>query len=248
MTGKGESRCLDPMVDPTKLKMNKDLHAEDLGEGMAVVPEVPRTTEEVTIDDFQVDPGANEPAEVDRLRQKIWESQHLLIGKSNALPPAARGVKCDIDVSDAKPIAQRVGKWFLGGDYDGSSSRNIRIHHTVWTVRVEPDAEPDLAVEATNPLKKEGAVAVDPAEATAWDDGAIVDPGFRFGLKNAPQIYQRLIDNALYGFTRIPEPEKGGSGEYHTEVDPFEAGEPGDPGTPSVLGRQSYIDGILIPT
>ncbi|OWZ08327.1 reverse transcriptase [Phytophthora megakarya] len=25
-----------------------------------------------------------------------------------------------------------------------------------------------------------------------------------FGLKNASQIYQRMIDNALYGFTRIP--------------------------------------------
>ncbi|KAE9266919.1 hypothetical protein PF008_g31490 [Phytophthora fragariae] len=25
-----------------------------------------------------------------------------------------------------------------------------------------------------------------------------------FGLKNAPQIYQRMLDNALYGFTRIP--------------------------------------------
>ncbi|KAE9184431.1 hypothetical protein PF004_g23665 [Phytophthora fragariae] len=28
-----------------------------------------------------------------------------------------------------------------------------------------------------------------------------------FGLKNAPQIYQRMLDNALYGFTRIPRLE-----------------------------------------
>ncbi|KAI9996292.1 hypothetical protein PInf_013675 [Phytophthora infestans] len=103
------------MVDPTKTEDEQvcyheggDLHAEDLVEGMAVTPEVPLTTEEVTIDDIQVDPGANEPAEVDRLRQKIWESRHLLIGKGNALPPAARGVKCDIDVGDAKLIAQRI--------------------------------------------------------------------------------------------------------------------------------------------
>ncbi|KAI9998654.1 hypothetical protein PInf_003240 [Phytophthora infestans] len=114
MTVEGESRCLDPRVDQTKTEDEQvcyreggDLHAEDLGEGMAVNPEVPLTTEEVTIDDIQVDPGANEPTEVDRLRQKIWESRHLLIGKGNALPPAARGVKCDIDVGDAKPIAQR---------------------------------------------------------------------------------------------------------------------------------------------
>ncbi|OWY93871.1 reverse transcriptase [Phytophthora megakarya] len=63
-----------------------------------------------------------------------------------------------------------------------------------------------------------------------------------FGLKNAPQIYQRMIDNALYGFTRIPKSEDHGS-----MADVFEDGEPVDPGKPSVLGRRSYIDDILIP-
>ncbi|KAE9284120.1 hypothetical protein PF001_g22539 [Phytophthora fragariae] len=29
-----------------------------------------------------------------------------------------------------------------------------------------------------------------------------------FGLKNAPQIYQRMLDNALYGFTRISRLEE----------------------------------------
>ena len=41
------------------------------------------------------------------LRDIIWRRQHLLIGKGNALPPAAKGAVCDIDVGDAKPIAQR---------------------------------------------------------------------------------------------------------------------------------------------
>ncbi|POM76019.1 Reverse transcriptase [Phytophthora palmivora] len=63
-----------------------------------------------------------------------------------------------------------------------------------------------------------------------------------FGLKNAPQICQRLIDNALYGFTRIPPP---GSDPRSTDV--FEVGEADDPGKPSVIGRRSYIDDILIP-
>ncbi|KAI9985287.1 hypothetical protein PInf_004613 [Phytophthora infestans] len=52
-----------------------DLHAGDLTKRRAVIPEVSLTTEEVTIDDIQVDPGANDPAEADRLRQ-IWESRH----------------------------------------------------------------------------------------------------------------------------------------------------------------------------
>ncbi|OWY94908.1 reverse transcriptase, partial [Phytophthora megakarya] len=63
-----------------------------------------------------------------------------------------------------------------------------------------------------------------------------------FWLKNAPQIYQPMIDNALYGFTRIPK--MAGDLEH---LDVFEAGEPEDPGKPSVLGRRSYIDDILVP-
>ncbi|ETP31408.1 hypothetical protein F442_19730 [Phytophthora nicotianae P10297] len=64
-----------------------------------------------------------------------------------------------------------------------------------------------------------------------------------FGLRhaNAPQIYQRLLDNALYGYLRIPE----GSDQFGT-VDVFQAGEPDlDSGSP-VLGRRSYIDDILV--
>ncbi|POM74719.1 Reverse transcriptase [Phytophthora palmivora] len=63
-----------------------------------------------------------------------------------------------------------------------------------------------------------------------------------FSLKNAPQIYQRLIDNALYGVTRVPPP---GSDPRSTDV--FEVGEVDDPGKPSVIGRRSHIDDILIP-
>uniref|UniRef100_H3H8X6 Reverse transcriptase domain-containing protein n=1 Tax=Phytophthora ramorum TaxID=164328 RepID=H3H8X6_PHYRM len=62
-----------------------------------------------------------------------------------------------------------------------------------------------------------------------------------FGLKNAPQIYQRLIDNALYGYLRI-SPDR----DHAEPTDVFEKGEPeANPG-PSVLGRRSYIDDILI--
>ena len=38
----------------------------------------------------------------------IWVDRHLLIGKGNALPPAARGAVCDIYVGGANLIAQRV--------------------------------------------------------------------------------------------------------------------------------------------
>ncbi|GMF47149.1 unnamed protein product [Phytophthora fragariaefolia] len=62
-----------------------------------------------------------------------------------------------------------------------------------------------------------------------------------FGLKNAPQIYQRLIDNALYGHLRISADQ-----DRSKPVDLFEAGEPEPNPKPSVLGRRSYIDDILV--
>ncbi|KAE9278265.1 hypothetical protein PR003_g28575, partial [Phytophthora rubi] len=69
-----------------------------------------------------------------------------------------------------------------------------------------------------------------------------------FGLKNAPQIYQRMLDNALYGFTRIPRLEgdpvlKQPDPEASPDLIPSE---PKDDGKKSVLGRRSYIDDILI--
>ncbi|OWZ21402.1 reverse transcriptase [Phytophthora megakarya] len=70
------------------------LYAEDVDGQMEVLPEVPVTTENVKIEDIQLCGSDNQtPEEVDRLRQMIWKFRHLLIGKGNALPPAARGVK-----------------------------------------------------------------------------------------------------------------------------------------------------------
>ncbi|OWZ04616.1 reverse transcriptase [Phytophthora megakarya] len=88
-----------------------DLYAEDVDGQLAVLPEVPATTENVKIEDIQLCGSDNQTPEViDRLRQRIWKFRHLLIGKGNALPPAARGVVCDIDVGGARPIALKCRK------------------------------------------------------------------------------------------------------------------------------------------
>ncbi|KAG6590560.1 reverse transcriptase [Phytophthora cinnamomi] len=102
----------DPVEDEQVcIHESGDLHAEDVEAEMAVLPEVTVGTADVKIEDIQVgDPEINSPEEIERLRGLIWKRRHLLIGKGNALPPAARGVVCDIDVGDAGPIAQRVRK------------------------------------------------------------------------------------------------------------------------------------------
>ncbi|KAI9987283.1 hypothetical protein PInf_023278 [Phytophthora infestans] len=60
-----------------------DLFAGDIGEDLAIIPEVSLTTKVVKIDHIQLDPDANTLAEGDRQRQEIWKSRHLLIGKGN---------------------------------------------------------------------------------------------------------------------------------------------------------------------
>ncbi|ETP37577.1 hypothetical protein F442_14617, partial [Phytophthora nicotianae P10297] len=70
-----------------------ELFAEDVDSQMAVQPEVTTTTKDVKLEDIRIEnDGKSTPEEVDRLRKIIWNRQHLLLGKGNALPPAARGV------------------------------------------------------------------------------------------------------------------------------------------------------------
>ena len=68
-----------------------------------------------------------------------------------------------------------------------------------------------------------------------------------FRLKNALQIYQRLIDNALYGYLKIDADHDPIKAESSKLIDVFTEGEPDTDQKPSVLGRRSYIDDILIP-
>uniref|UniRef100_H3H7Z8 Reverse transcriptase domain-containing protein n=1 Tax=Phytophthora ramorum TaxID=164328 RepID=H3H7Z8_PHYRM len=266
------------------------LFAEDVESQMAILPEVPTTTDEVTIEDIQVgDPETNTPEEIDRLRQIIWRQRHLLIGKGNALPPAAIGAVCDIDVGGAAPIAQRVRR--VAPQFREKLSDLIKS--LLSAKMIEPSTSP-WASPIVIIIKKNGVdirLCIDyrlvnsltrlmvypmplindlleDLDKVLWYCCLDMASGFwvvsmterarkisafvtpfglfewtrmPFGLKNAPQIYQRLIDNALYGYLRI-SPDRD-----HTEpTDVFEKGEPeANPG-PSVLGRRSYIDDILI--
>uniref|UniRef100_A0AAV1T8C1 Reverse transcriptase n=1 Tax=Peronospora matthiolae TaxID=2874970 RepID=A0AAV1T8C1_9STRA len=86
-----------------------ELFAEDVDQHMAVLPEVTISKTAITIGGVQVnDPGIFLTEDQEEVRRLIWNRRHLLIGKGNSLPPAARETVCDIDVGEASPIAQRV--------------------------------------------------------------------------------------------------------------------------------------------
>ncbi|KAE9174308.1 hypothetical protein PF005_g25912 [Phytophthora fragariae] len=247
-------------------------------------------TIEVRIEDLQVgDLADNTEDEIRKLRDIIWAHRHLLIGKGNALPPAAVGAICDIDVGDATPIAQRVRKIApqfrekVSDLLKGLLSAKIIRHST------SPWASPIVVI-----IKKNGVdirLCIDyrlvngltklmiypmplindlleDLDKVLWYCSLDMASGFwvmsmadraraisafitpfglfewnrmPFGLKNAPQIYQRLIDNALYGFLRIPP-----AADQNALTDLFKAGDPEETGESSVLGRRSYIDDILV--
>ena len=82
---------------------------EDVEQHLAVSPEVATSSTIYSIGDVQVkDPGVPITEDQERLRQFIWKNKHLLIVKCSALPTAAHGAGCDIDVGGTNPIAHRV--------------------------------------------------------------------------------------------------------------------------------------------
>lgn len=93
------------------LHEGSDLDAEDVEREMAILPEVTPAATSVGIGDLHVgDSQHNTPEKIDRLRAIVWKRKRLLIGKGVGLPPPANGAICDIDVGNAKPVAQRVRK------------------------------------------------------------------------------------------------------------------------------------------
>ncbi|KAE9014029.1 hypothetical protein PR003_g16454 [Phytophthora rubi] len=76
-----------------------DLRAEDVEAKMVVLPEVMSAMEEMTINDIHAgDPTINTAEQIDHL-QLIWRNQHLTIDNGQTLPPAARGIACDVNES-----------------------------------------------------------------------------------------------------------------------------------------------------
>ncbi|GMF48476.1 unnamed protein product [Phytophthora fragariaefolia] len=246
-----------------------DLFAEDVEQHMALLPEVVSTTDEVTIEDIQAgDPEFNTPEEIDRLRRIIWRRKHLLIGKGNALSPAALGA---VFPREAFAADQRVAvckdhptvNFALGipdRDHHQEGRVDIRLcidyrlvnsltRLMVYTMPLINDLLEDLDkvrwycslditsgfwVVTMTPRAREISAFITPFGLFEW-------LRMPFGLKNAPQIYQRLVDNALYGHLKI-----SANSDPALPIDVFKDGEPETDQKPSVLGRRSYIDDILV--
>ncbi|GMF51288.1 unnamed protein product [Phytophthora fragariaefolia] len=183
-------------------------------------------------------------------------AEDVAVEMGNALPPAARGVVCDIDVGNAKPIAQRVRKMAPQLREKLSDLIKGRLGAKIISVSTSPWAPPIVVI-----IKKNGVDIrlcidyrlvnsltrlmiypmplindlLDDLDKVLWYCSLDMVSGFwvvsmtyraraisafitpfglfewnrmPFGLKNAPQIYQRMLDSALYGLlgSRVLDP------------------------------------------
>ncbi|KAH9068963.1 hypothetical protein Ae201684P_004660 [Aphanomyces euteiches] len=84
------------------------LSTEELEQQLAIIPEVPRKVE--PFDPDQLDVGEDELSddEKEKMRVVLRKYRKFFIKSGNGLPPPAKGAVCDIDVGEAKPLAERA--------------------------------------------------------------------------------------------------------------------------------------------
>ncbi|POM79619.1 Hypothetical protein PHPALM_2661 [Phytophthora palmivora] len=79
-----------------------------LRDQLVMLPEIEELTPECDIDSADVgEPGKTTPEMEKKLRDILKYHRKIFLGDGNAAPAPARGVVCDLDVGDAKPVAQR---------------------------------------------------------------------------------------------------------------------------------------------
>ncbi|OWY93092.1 reverse transcriptase [Phytophthora megakarya] len=74
-----------------------------------MLPEIEELTPECNIDEANVGvPGVTTPGMEATMRGILKRHRSIFLGDGNAAPAPARGVVCDIDVGEAKPVALRA--------------------------------------------------------------------------------------------------------------------------------------------
>ncbi|OWZ07933.1 LOW QUALITY PROTEIN: reverse transcriptase, partial [Phytophthora megakarya] len=168
------------------------------------------------------EPGESTVAQEKQLKAVLERHRKIFLGDGNAAPPPATGVICDLDVGDAKPVAQRPRPVVLkktGVDirmYINYRVVNSFIQFSNYPLPLIDD--PITGFEGMSRFMSldmvSGFWAVQMTE-RAKPISAFTDPfghfqwvRVPFGLKNAPIIYQQMINNCLWGFVRLsPEEE-----------------------------------------
>ncbi|OWZ11497.1 reverse transcriptase [Phytophthora megakarya] len=141
-----------------------------------------------------------------QLNVVLKKHRKIFLGDGNAAPPPVRGVICDLDVGDAKPklleatlIEHSESPW-ASRIVIVLKKNGVDIRMCI-DYRVEPRyGEWLLGVRITERAKLISAFTC-PFGRFQW-------VRMPFGLKNAPLVYQQMINNCRWGFVRLSLEEK----------------------------------------
>ncbi|ETP29268.1 hypothetical protein F442_21578 [Phytophthora nicotianae P10297] len=220
----------DPGVDHYEHPANK-IGLEDYAKELAFLPDF--TEDSNTTINY-------EAPNQERLVATLKKNEQILIASGNALPPPAYGVVCDIDTQEHTPIKQRAPRVPVHnlGKLPWASPIVIVMKRNGLDIRLCIDykmvnvitAIMEYAMPLVDDLLTDLEIylwfrSLDAASSfwaimmtlRARKESAFVCAlghfewlRMPFGLKNAPMIYQRMIDNALWGFVQ----PKGGWCKY----------------------------------
>ncbi|ETO85551.1 hypothetical protein F444_00788 [Phytophthora nicotianae P1976] len=218
---RASDRCAASQVAGVSERLESEYtRVMQLRDQLSMLPELQDLRPECNIEKADVgEPGVTTTAQDKQLRDILERHKVIFLGEGNAAP--APGVICDLDVGGARPVAQRP--------------RSIAPHLAVKVYQLlKKLLETGLIEHSESPwaspivivLNKNGALwfmSLDMASgfwAIRMTERAKLISAFvcpfghfqwvrmPFGLKNAPLVYQHVINNCLWGFVRLPPEEE----------------------------------------
>ncbi|OWZ03542.1 hypothetical protein PHMEG_00024714 [Phytophthora megakarya] len=202
-----------------------EMELADYAHELAFLPDL--TEPSSTVLDYTGPNVVNEHLSEDEQRKLVEVLQRhegIMTASGNVLPPPAYGVVCNIDVQGHMPIKQRARRTPLRVLEKLYELLKGLLRAGLITFSDSPWASPIVIVLKKNGVdirlcidyKRVNAVTTIMEYAMPLVSAFVCAVGhfkwrrMPFGLKNAPMIYQRMMDNALWGFVQ----PKGGWKEY----------------------------------
>ncbi|POM64939.1 LOW QUALITY PROTEIN: Reverse transcriptase, partial [Phytophthora palmivora] len=230
------ARCMRVNQEDLDLEPGVYIHEgsermSQLRDELALLPELKDLSPECDISKADVGvPGRTTPAEDQKLRTILEHHRKIFLGDGNAAPAPARGVVCDLDVGDAKPVAQRPRSVAPHLALKVYELLKKLLETGLIELSESPWASPIVIV-----LKMEWTSGCVLTTRAMWFMSLDMASGFwaikmterpklisafvcpfghfqwvrmPFGLKNAPLVSQAVINNCLWGFVRLPPEEE----------------------------------------
>ncbi|POM64293.1 Hypothetical protein PHPALM_20200 [Phytophthora palmivora] len=208
----------DPEENDVSEHLVNDIELTDYAQELAFLPDLTEIT--ITALDYTGPNVQNKDLDVGQQQQLVdvlKRHEKIMISSGNALPPPAYGVVCDIDVQEHAPIKQRARRTplrFLGKLSELLKGLLRAVNSVTAIMAYAMSLVDDLLTDMEAYLwfcslnAASGFWAIMMTQRARKISAFVCALGYfewlrmPFGLKNAPMIYQRMIDNALWGFVQ----------------------------------------------